>query len=552
MAHCSCSVASLDANMDPSPLLRAHDHARAASVATRQASDTTVAINEHTQAAGEFAAAATPNSSAEVLRMLKLFEDHHRKLADLLNLPPPQLAHHQSTGGNIEGDDDSSGTVATDEKTQTQQEIVISGGAAADVVHGRKQPLPEPAKTAQKPGAPQQRRLPSREMSSSIASNLASARGIRSKYQGQPLTPSVSNQMAPGNVDTHPRRTGSKAKMQNIIEHQPGKPTWVPPTASSSRSSKEGSRGGNLTSPSSHMPTDSLANPAEDPAYSRFYNTFGSLINRISAPLAFAGLPLIQEEPTSSDDTAPAETSQARKQSHPPKVHGHADPDLSKIYSKAAMGAIANDGYGASESFYVVPTSGHTISYANILSYAEKEKRRLGASAYGTIKEGPGDDDDDFVDAREVPASLSPGAQRRIGRGRTERELGNTIEELYTENKSLKDMLDKLTKRLHTFEASAQKMSESYRLMRPGSPPPALPTLGGSGGGGGGTSSKSHETDEEFSDMKKHIERLERENRKMQKTLEKYREKWETLKAGAKARREAQVSGESVEDARTG
>jgi hypothetical protein len=38
--------------MESSPIVRAHDHARAAAVATKQASETTVAINEHTQAAG--------------------------------------------------------------------------------------------------------------------------------------------------------------------------------------------------------------------------------------------------------------------------------------------------------------------------------------------------------------------------------------------------------------------------------------------------------------------------------------------------------------------
>jgi hypothetical protein len=47
----------------------------------------------------------------------------------------------------------------------------------------------------------------------------------------------------------------------------------------------------------------------------------------------------------------------------------------------------------------------------------------------------------------------------------------------------------------------------------------------------------------------KQMEKLEKDNRKMQKTLEKYREKWELLKKGAKARREAQGPADSIEDA---
>ncbi|GKT93014.1 hypothetical protein Ct61P_10864 [Colletotrichum tofieldiae] len=43
------------------------------------------------------------------------------------------------------------------------------------------------------------------------------------------------------------------------------------------------------------------------------------------------------------------------------------------------------------------------------------------------------------------------------------------------------------------------------------------------------------------------MEALEKENKSMARTLEKYREKWEKLKAGAKARRQAQGTAESAE-----
>lgn len=506
--------------MDSSPVVKAHDHAAAAAVATRQSADTTVAINEHTLAAGEFANAARNTTSVEALRTLKLLEEHHRRLAELLNLHPDPVSQNS--------EDDVSEKTSQDEK----------GGSTAHLASKKMPSLT-------------QRGFSAREMSSSIASNLASARGIRSKYRGQPLSPSVSNDQAPGNVDAHPRRDGSRSKMQSIIDTQPGKPTWVPPTTTraDSRTNKSAA-----SSPRVDQTTAS-ATVGEDAGYARFYNTFGSLINKISAPLAFAGLPLIQEEATPEQSILeqPIEpASSKRKSSRPPPTSLSLDPDLSKIYSKATMRALAREGHSANDSFYVVPTTGHTMSYANILTYAEKEKRRLNTSLHSndldhTHHHHPEDEDDDFVDARETPVPISPGARRRIGiLSKTEKDLRNTIEELSVENKSLKDMLDNVSKRLHTFEASSQHsamaLAESYRIMRPGSPNAAphtaLAVTPTAAVGDETLRKKTMDMEEQLAAATMQMERLEKDNRKMQKTLEKYREKWEVLKAGAKARRE--------------
>ncbi|KAF5675938.1 hypothetical protein FHETE_2328 [Fusarium heterosporum] len=508
--------------MDSSPLIKAHDHVRAAGVA-HHSSDSTVAIAEHTQAAGEFANAARSTSSVEALRTLKLLEEHHRKIAEILQRPTEPTSQISDTDPNEKDSSDSANTTSQD-------------------AHRKKENQDDSA-TSKKLAPPTQRRYAHREMSSSIASNLATARGIRSKYRGQPLAPSVSNDQAPGNLDAVSHSRGTKTKMQNIIEHQSGKPTWVPPVPAPTRSD---SYGKGSSSPRSDTSTSTTTN--EDGGYARFYSSFGSLINKISAPLAFAGLPLIQEESAVSE--APDSPEMSPRRSHlkasPSRI---LEPDLTKIYSKATMQALVRDGHGPNDSFYVVPSTGHTMSYANILSFAEKEKRRSGTSSHIDLLDVPDEDDDDFVDAREAP-SLSPGAKRRIGRARTDKELTNTIEELYTENKSLKDMIDKLTKRLTAFETSAQNsamaLAESYRLMRPGSPPAspypnkvADETL----------RRKNQEMEEQLAAAVKQMERLEKDNRKMQKVLDKYREKWETLKAGAKARREAQVAGESTDDA---
>ncbi|RDA95209.1 hypothetical protein CP533_1814 [Ophiocordyceps camponoti-saundersi (nom. inval.)] len=520
--------------MDMSPLVKAHDHARAAAVATRQASDTTVAISEHTQAAGEFANAASHTTSLEALRTLKLLEEHHTRLAALLKLPPSS----SSAVGNHSADDELPSEKYPQPPSPEKVRPVVDGAARKDATPPR--------------GPHASPRFTSRDMSSSIASNLASARGIRSKHRGQPLSPSVSNDQAPGNVDPHPRRDGSSVKMQTIMNHQAGKPIWVPPMPSSPPQKPPPST---MVAPLPRSDVDS----AEDGGYARFYNTFGSLINKISAPLAFAGLPLIQEE--SSFAAKPMEashhsTSAVAATSHPamkrnsprPQNSGTLEPDLSKIYSKATMRALAREGHSASDSFYVVPTSGHTMSYANILTYAEKEKRRLGASTHGELATVGDEDEDDFVDARETLIPLSPGTRRKVLRVQSEKELRNTNEELSLENKSLKDMLDNVSKRLHAFEASSQHsamaLAESYRVMRPGSP-------SNSGGrqADDAMRRRAQDAEEQLVVVMKQLDRLERDNRKMQRTLDKYREKWEKLKAGAKARREAQV-GESVEDAR--
>ncbi|KZZ91139.1 hypothetical protein AAL_06880 [Moelleriella libera RCEF 2490] len=502
--------------MDASSVVKAHDHAAAAAaaVATRQSADTTVAVNEHTLAAGEFAAAARSTSSLEALRTLKLLEEHHRRLAELLKLPQDQVP--QAGDENI-----------NEKSTQNEK------GHGTESAHNTNKKMPSLA----------QRGFAAREMPSSIASNLASARGIRSKYQGQPLSPSISNDQAPGNVDQHPRRDGSKSKMQSIMGSHSSRPTWGPPPPLLSQTTE--SRSSKPASSTRVDQTNASTSANEDAGYARFYNTFGNLINKISAPLAFAGLPLVQEESTSSEQSH----EQHVAHSSPPRrrtprsntVTLSPEPDLAKIYSKATMRALAREGHSVHDSFYVVPSTGHTMSYANILTYAEKEKRRLGASQQSDLDllHNPEDEDDDFVDARETPASLSLGMRRKATLAKTEKELRNTIEELSFENKSLKDMLDNVSKRLHAFEASSQHsamaLAESYRFMRPGSP-----NVAPHRGAEETLKKKTKDMEEQLMAATVHIERLEKDNRKMQRTLEKYREKWEVLKAGAKARRGAQ------------
>lgn len=503
---------------------QAHDHAKAAADAT-QTSNSTVAINEHTLAAGEFSNAAKATSSVEALRTLRLLEQHHQKLSELIKFSVEHPAKHVIS----EKDD----AVEPGEKASTQ---ASNDERTADSAP----PTSKPSGTI--PSLASQRRYPPRELSSSIASNLASARGIRSsnsRYRGTPVAPSISSAEAPGNVDTMTRKDSSRTKMQHMLDSKTGqpKPSWVPPSQSQAQSTHPSSLGGISEDCRSDAPSPT------DEGFSRFYSSFGSLINRLSAPLAFAGLPLISEE------SAPAE--QARSESPEQKRHrGKSvsmpsdEPNLSSIYSRAALGAVYRDGHSGTDSFYVVPTSGHTVSYANILNFDQKERRRAIAASVHSIDMSQ-DDKDDFVDARESQVPLSSSTKRRVGKSQSERELLNVIEELNTENASLKDMLDKIAKRLQVFEASAQHsrlaIVDSMRLPRPGSPMsqsggPQVPEE---------LAKRNSELEEELARASKEVERVERERAHLQHTVDKYRVKWETLKAGAKARREATKSADT-------
>ncbi|KAI1133735.1 hypothetical protein F5Y10DRAFT_4139 [Nemania abortiva] len=504
--------------MDSAPLIKAHDHARAASVATHT-SDTTVAINEHTRAAGEFANAAKDTTSVEALRTLKLLEQHHRRLSELLQAPLQPPSSQAST--------------ETDPPEDEKEEAHPASDPAAPSAKSLNEKSAPP-----KPTVLKHPRYPARDLGASIASNLASARGIR-KYRGQPLVPSVSNTEVPGNLEGVVKKAASRTKMQDMLDN----------SDKTSTVSSPGRSAGFVDEPPSREVSDVSA-ASSDEGFSRFYSAFGSLINRISAPLAFAGLPLINEEQPEEQSPPPPPEMPTQKRirvrhSAPTSV----EPDLPKLYSKAALRAVNREGHSTNDSFYVVPTSGHTASYASILSFADKEKRRMEASSHGTMNNMAQDgDEDDFVDARESQMSHPPALKRRAGKGSTD----NIVEELYLENKSLKDMIDLLSKRLHAFESMSQnsgmRLAESMRLMRPGSP--LTPT------GKPGVSEEA--IARELSELKQQNQALIRQNEELEKSYTKaranlirYREKWDQLKAGAKARRagsSAQGNSEIVDE----
>ncbi|KAF7877260.1 hypothetical protein EAF04_000943 [Stromatinia cepivora] len=516
--------------MEASSLVLAHDHARAAAVATHS-SDTTVAINEHALAAGEFAKAASGTGSAEALRTLRLLEQHHQRLSELLRYP----TEHPVTPNANE----------TEIKTVTEKSV--SPSAAVAELRASKSDLGPRASTARNATSSQTpRRLPPRELSSSIASNLASARGIRSGHNRQPLSPSTSSLQAPGSIEG--RRDASKRpKVPPIPEHSTSRPSWVPPQPTQNKADPQ----------TSTSRTSAVAEPkssraiAQDEGFSKFYSAFNSVVYKLSAPLAFAGLPLFSE--TDSSPTSPEIPSTTTRKSKPRSRERMPteEPDLTKYISKPALRAMARDGHPGNDSFYVVPTTGHTVSYAHILSFEKKEQRRLAASMHSADPDLFPDpnDEDDFVDARETPMPNSPSNSKR-NRRLAGRETDTRIEELDLENKSLKQCIDKLSNRLHAFEMAAQNSSmalqESIRLMRPEDRSP--------GGGPNDEMIRRRliELEEQMRIRNKENERLFRENEKLRETVVKYRNRWDILKAGAKTRRDNKESSLKRPESRDG
>lgn len=512
--------------MESSPLILAHDHAKAASVAT-QSSDTTVAINEHALAAGEFAKAASGTGSAEALRALRLLEHHHRRLSELLRYP---TEHPPSATGEPEVQ------TTTEKPLSTSAAVAELRASKSDFGPRSSSPLRTP------PSLNHPRRLPPRDLSSSIASNLASARGIRANYTRQPLSPSISTQQAPGSFE-HKRAS----LPPTIPEHS--QPSWIPPT-------KPRKAEPQTSTSRTSVAAEPAAATQNDEGFSKFYNAFENILSKLSAPLAFAGLPLISEEvPKASEADSVNPTRRPKRQERT-----GSDPDLSKFISRAALRASARDGHSGNDSFYVVPTTGHTVSYAHILSFAEKEKRRLANSMHSENPDLFVDpEEDDFVDARETPMPISPTASKRLrpvspvkGRKKPNAiEMEQKVEELGIENQSLKGVVDKLSKRLHAFEMAAQNSSmalqESMRLMRDMSPARTLSRESsgksqatvGDVGGDEALKKRILELEEHVQLGGKEIERLGRENDKLRTVVARYRERWEKLKEGAKTRREA-------------
>ncbi|KAL8792455.1 MAG: hypothetical protein Q9195_004911 [Heterodermia aff. obscurata] len=482
-----------------------HTHARSALAATQI--DPTAAVGEHNLAASQYASAQKSTTNSEAARTLKLLEQHHERLARLIKWQHANPVAHRS-------------------------ETVVDEKSTSQPLPSPKSPKPpeEPFNKSQQPAAPSAP-LPQRDISSSIASNLASARGIPASRQrrGNPASPASSTQHAEGKLTTPTRRP----KLSDYSSRSDSNP--LQEKAASATKSPGPPKISQLP-----QAADQPANPTPssiDEPFNRFYSTFESLFTKLSAPLAFAGLPLgIDDTPNSE----PAPSSPRKATTQKEKIKD--DPDYTRAFSRAAIRALHEERglTTAAESFYVVPTTGGTISYADILARTKREAARGLGVPEPTDAENP---DDEFVDARETPQPPSPAASRKGGKPPGSKG-GSTknMEELTLENQAIRDLLDVLSKRLAQFEMGSQSQSmalhQSLRMMHQSQALPPLPTAGGGVSRGGANEERLAALEEQLTAAQKEMERMGRENEKLKGVVGRYRERWEKLKEGARTRRE--------------
>ncbi|QKX60987.1 uncharacterized protein TRUGW13939_08133 [Talaromyces rugulosus] len=536
--------------MEAVPLTLAHTHARNAVLETRK-SNPVAASEEHDLAAGEFATASQNCVDTYALRTLKLLEEEHKRLAVILR------SQHEHP------------TRPTSPERSTTTSPLTSHHRTGQVESSASKAVPIVAQSTQAGDLPQQPpRLPghNRQLqrdSSSIASNLASARGI--PRRSSPASPTLSAQHAGGQLTDSPGRAKTaegraRERSSRVVptSKQPRSPSSVSPTEIKAQQFAPVDAHGQQSAPGRLL--------ASDQPFQRFYSTFEGLISKISAPLAFAGLPL---------GTDNSDFFRQKKSSAEPKVDRNnatsdrpsaaAEPDVNHLFSRAALRAVRDSNGGipnnAAESFYVVPTTGGTVSYAGILSRAEKEARRNSMDDGG---------DEDFVDARETPPSpemlqnmVASKTRSSHGSGGYDYKSTKTLEELHVENEALKQLSDQLSKRLHMWEVNAQSSSmalqqslkaihhhQHYNTSSPTAssaiPPPAVAAATAVGTLPNEHEKRIKDLEDAVRRREKEIDKVSHENEKLKVVLTRYRERWEKLKEGAKTRRNAEATTTSI------
>ncbi|KAF9691744.1 hypothetical protein EKO04_010280 [Ascochyta lentis] len=549
--------------MDSAHLTKAHEHVRNAQTATLSSSIAT-AGDEHDHAATLFHHASQDTHNAEALRILSLLEDHHRKLAGLIKEAPRKTTTTTTTTTKL------SESSTTSPSTKTPASRASSPSTSSPRTHRR---LPQP----------------------SIASNLAEKRGIPSARRttgGTAVT--VSGAIA--------ARDSQATPVRDLLERQSRR--------SDQSRSKELSKPDDATQPSSPPPEDN---------FRRFYSAFGGVISAISAPLAFTSLPLNPTPPTPAPEPPKVDKSSRTKSRNPSpeasRTVKSSVPDLAALISKPALRALRSDGgtpLNPNESFYLVPTSGGTVTYASMLQGSGTQPHHL-----NPIDEGSGSlkgSQDEFVDAQESVGPPSPTSSRRprsrssAGQVTAQRSIPagrgtglKTLEELALENETLKSLVDKQAKRIQMWETNSQNqfnaLAQSFRARPPArisSDPnalahalslgtnavPALPSppLPSSNSTTTATSppdaTTSSTTAKKLLDLEAQLAsqthrlqelsstnaQLARQNEKDKLVITRYREQWEKLKAGARKkeleRRERRLhqlkAGEAAKDSESG
>ena len=328
----------------------------------------------------------------QALRVLSLLEAQHRKLAHIIRTQ--DLADVTSTAKPSTGKDAVGATADSDRSASSKSRPTTSAMAAARI------------------GSEV------RDSSPSLARDIASRRGIPPSGSTKPSAAALarSRQLSPE----------SRRRASPLVGAR------IPPSIVESQSTLQ-------------RQARKARKAEDDEGFTKFYsNLTTGTMSKLSSVLAYAGLPL------TADDIKPE---QAHRSTKLRRANATTEPDVKKIFSPASLNAIEEEhrqrgtlghGFGPAESFYVVPPSGGTQTYRNIV---KGSRSILGE-----------DDEDSFVDAREAMGPPSPKHSRNMS---TKRSNSNpqTDEEMQLENVTLKHTVDELARRLANFEAHAQDAS---------------------------------------------------------------------------------------------
>lgn len=487
----------------------------------------------------------------QALRILSLLEDHHRKLAGLIKeAPRKEKKVADATKQALDS------TVSALPKN--------SSGAASTT---------SPTPSTSRRRAPQP----------SIATNLAEKRGIPSAKRA---TSGASVNVANAAAD---RNEQPSTPVQDLLAQQSRKVEL--------RSARDSLKQAKEAAPPP-------ASPPADDNFRRFYSAFGGVISAISAPLAFTSLPLNPStsapEPEPPKEEKAIKTKSRNQSPEASRTVRSSVPDLAALISKPALRALREDGappLGPNESFYLVPTTGGTVTYASVLRDPNAPNAPPNTQL-NAIDEGSGSlrgsSHEEFVDARENVGPPSPTKARRpISRGNTSTSVTaqrnipagrgsghKTLEELTLENDTLKSVIDKQAKRIQMWELNSQNsfnaLAQSFRSRGPGrgnsdpntlamnalaaqginplpalpSPPisgqtqqPASPASPGSAPAPDADAAAKRIADLEalvasqnakVDDLMSNNEKLAKQHERDAQVLGRYREQWEKLKAGAR------------------
>ncbi|KAH9827674.1 hypothetical protein Tdes44962_MAKER00400 [Teratosphaeria destructans] len=461
---------------DNAAITSAHAHARRAAEVTSV--DWVQATQEHEYASSDFARAARSTSDSEALRVLRLLEDQHQKLARIIKggygstQAPPQEPPKPAV------------------KSRSTDEPAV---AASD-----SDKLPD-SKSKKPSAAPTEARIGShaRDSSPSLAREIASRRGIPQHGQS-PL--SAAAQARARQLSPESRRRNMKSSITA---------SKVPPSVVESQATLQAQAA-------------KAKKAEEDDKFARFYSSITTgTMSKLSSALAYAGLPLNAEDVKEATPPAKGVSS----------VRANDGPNVKRIFSKAALEAVEEDNrsrgkhghFGPAESFYVVPSTGMTQSFAQIA------KRHSGL---GDLAE---EDEGEFVDAREAQAPPSPKHHRSgssAQKSRRSSSAQHTQEEIELENATMKETLSHMAERLRQFEMHAQDANMAALTH-------SVASVRAAGATGAGDAERIKLLEQEAERRAEEYRKLEALAAKQEKQLKLYKVKYDGLKEGAKAKQKA-------------